>query len=63
MLRAMVESEEMSLRTSADAGSDSAVLSVTGSSFHSLGARRANCLGQVDFCSGVISEGTVGIPV
>ena len=43
--------------------SESVVLSATGSLFHSLGAIRANCLGRVDFCPGVFSEGTFSIPV
>ena len=62
VLRAMVESEEVSLQATAEAiGRDSAVLSATGSSFHSLGARRVNCLRIVVFCPGVFSEGTVSI--
>ena len=31
--------------------------------FHSFGARRANCLGRVDFCPEVFSEGSVSVPV
>ena len=48
VLRAMVESEEVSLQATAEARERSAVLSATGRSFHSLGARRANCLGRVN---------------
>ena len=41
VLRAMVESEGVSLQATAE-GRDSAVLIVTGSSFHSLGSRRVS---------------------
>ena len=47
VLRAMVESEEVSLQTMAELGSESAVLSATGRLFCSLGSRRANCMGRL----------------
>ena len=44
-------------------GSESVVLSATGSLFHSLGNNRAKSLGRVDRCPAVFSDGSVIIPV
>ena len=55
----MVESEEVSLQTMAEAiGSEEII-----TQFGRMGAKRANSLGRVDFCPGAFSVGTVSIPV